>query len=75
MFASATDWIVEFMGGVQFRYTCPYFMKMPLRSCHFWRLSRKAGLGGPAQSGQWAMPCCGQPRQWAACAYARAFAL
>eukprot|EP00974_Lingulodinium_polyedra_P070270 6799852-Lingulodinium_polyedra.AAC.1 len=51
MLSSATDWVVELMEGVQFRYTCPVCVKMPLKSCHVWRLSRKAGLGGSVQSG------------------------
>eukprot|EP00974_Lingulodinium_polyedra_P111199 10754338-Lingulodinium_polyedra.AAC.1 len=62
MFASATDWDVELMEGVHFRFTCPYCYKMPLKSCHFWRLSRTVGLGGSQNKGTWAMPCCG--KEW-----------
>eukprot|EP00974_Lingulodinium_polyedra_P056258 5410650-Lingulodinium_polyedra.AAC.1 len=60
MFASATDWVVELMEGVQFCYTPPYCVKMLLKNCHFWRLSRTEGFGGSSQSGSWATPCCGK---------------
>eukprot|EP00974_Lingulodinium_polyedra_P131379 11217465-Lingulodinium_polyedra.AAC.1 len=56
MFASATDWIVDIVEGVQLRRACPFCFKMPLKSCHFWRISRTAGLGGSQTNGTWAMP-------------------
>eukprot|EP00974_Lingulodinium_polyedra_P092726 8983021-Lingulodinium_polyedra.AAC.1 len=48
---------------------------MPLKSCHFWRLSRTEGLGGSQQGGSWAMPCCGRAWQWGVCAFSRTFLL
>eukprot|EP00974_Lingulodinium_polyedra_P066055 6390803-Lingulodinium_polyedra.AAC.1 len=56
MYASATDWIVELMGGIQFRYTRPSCKLMPIKSCRRWRISHAAGLGGSSQQGAWAMP-------------------
>eukprot|EP00974_Lingulodinium_polyedra_P007057 669053-Lingulodinium_polyedra.AAC.1 len=63
------------MDGVQFRYTCPYCKLMPAKRSHWWRLSKATGLGGSAQDGSWAMPCCGKAWAWATCGGARTFSL
>eukprot|EP00974_Lingulodinium_polyedra_P065063 6289457-Lingulodinium_polyedra.AAC.1 len=45
LFASATDWVVELMPGVQFWCTCPFCQEMPHQELPFLALVAQGGHG------------------------------